>query len=681
MTAIPDAQPVNPLVAFVTSLQERVKGELERVAAYRFADVPEPEEPDRQRHRLKWLPATPRQATAAPLPIADARASMLLRMQSYAAARRVPGILLVRAQPGLGKTYAAIKTAQEHDGRTLYLMPTHAHFEQLQNFPIFNDELWYHWLATHAPVPGVPDDTMCREARHTTRLMGKGWPLSLACKGLCPLWSATCDYRAQSGREERVIAGVHEHITTGLDVRGVNLVIVDEEPLRAFLKPRTIPKADIATGQYAGPITELYDKLRALCETGETWQGKRLLAEIGDILRDVYALVDDFDKLLPAMPLIGDRGDIEKLPAWFLDDLLVLLAGEWEAWRRGEGDWLERVTVHAGSLYLYRRADIWKRLPKRLIIIDATANPEMYRQMFPERELIVYEPPVQQRGKIYQVTGSYNGISQLRDRETAVKQVELCKEIADAAGYDNPGVVTFKAAVPYFAAIFGPDNVAHFGGQRGSNQLANCDAGFVVGSFSPPDTAVMDIVKMLKQDRLQRFAAKVLDSGAIIPLRSEKLVEYDHINEDGLSPWRMVSGLWTDYDLHAAMHSRREAEMIQAVHRFRPLTRDVPIWLLSSIPTGLPLAGVYDDPQLGPEGIDWRAWMKTTRWMAGQDVVTYDSLADALEMDKKYLQNKKWLEKIAEYYSPEWEVSELRRAGQRGRPTKAIQKVFIPHLS
>lgn len=665
------ANATNPLVEFVTSLQKQVRDELERVASYRFVEPPEPEPPDRFRHRLQWQPATPKMERRL-LDIGAARQEMLATMMSYANNPRPGKMLLVKAQPGLGKTFAAILTAQTHTGRVLFLMPTHAHFDQLANFPNFEPADWYHWRATHAPVPGVEGETMCRESLHTRKLMAKGWPLSAACNGLCPLWKANCDYKNQANQPEKIIAGVHEHITTGLDIKGASLVIVDEEPMRAFLQPRTIQAADIATSKFAGPITELYDTLRELCQSGELFQGKPLLDKTGDLLRDVYALIDDFEKLVPAMPQISERGDIDNLPAWFLDDLLVLLAGEWEAWRRGETEWLERVIVRGGALHLMKRGKVWKSVPARVIVIDATANADIYRQMFPDREIEVYEPAVRQRGSIHQIAGSYLGISQMKERETAERMATACRVIADREGYENPGVVTFMSATAAFVPHFGA-NVAHFGGQRGSNALADCDGGFVVGSFSPPDSSIMDMVKMLKVERLNRFSVTTLENGYIVPIRSERLIEYDHQDRDGRSPWRMVSGLWNDPDLHVAMESRREAEMLQAVHRFRPLTRDVPVWVFSSIPTGLPLSGIWDDPPLGPEGIDWKAWLrikpKLDEVQAGEAVTIYD-LAEWSGVGREWISRNGWLDKILVFYADQWQATKIVRK-------KGIEKRYL----
>lgn len=657
----------NPLVAFVQSVQQRVKAELERAAAHRWTPPPEPEQSDRQRHRLKWRKSQLKKRPEQTLTVAEARAELASAMMTYEASERPGRILLIPAQPGLGKTFAAIMAAQYANGRVLYLMPTHAHFDTLQAFPHFLHDMWYHWLATNAPVPGADGETMCRETKYTQPLMQKGWPLKVACEGLCPMWKAECDYRKQSNRQEKIVAGVHEHVTTGVDINDFRMVIVDEEPIRAFLRPRTIQADDIATSTYAGPITELYDTLRNLCKTGGQWSGKALLDQIGDILMDVYATIDHFDQLVPAMPHLTERGQVAELPAWFLDDLLILLANEWEAWKAGREDWLERVIVSNGRLTLYKRADVWKDIPPRMIIIDATANVEIYEQMFPERKIELYAPPVRQNGRIYQVTGSYLGIGQMKDDSKLQEQVELCQALAQAHGYENPGVVTFKDAVPAFQAAFGIDSVAHFGGQRGSNQLESCDAGFVVGSFSPPDSAMMDMVKMLRRERIEPFKVQELENGYLLPVRSEKMISYEYEREDGRQPHRIVSGLWTDPDLNAAMHSRREAEMVQAVHRFRPLTRDVPIWLFSSIPTGLPLAGVYDDPPIGPEGIYWRTWLQIKDKVADAETITIYDLAEWAEVNRQWVTSQKWLEAIMDYHSDEWQSIKIGRKSAIGR--------------
>lgn len=678
---------MNPLSEFVAAVSAQVRAEIDRVTQYDFAaaDVPEPlaERPSkRHRNRIEWRPpdetATPE--TAAPLlSLAAAREEMLATMVAYTQRRVVePGhhpILLVRAAPGIGKTHAAVLTAQGFEGRVLFAMPTHAHYSQLQSIPVFDRESWYHWLGTDAPVPDPfrPGETMCREAEVTRHVMAGGWPLRLACNSICQMWSASCDYRAQRHRPEPIVAGVHEHITFGLDSPPFELAIIDEEPMRAMLRPRRIPGRDIHVGPYAGPVTELHQTIKRLCDSGGTYRGRILLDILGPVLSDVYGQIDDPTTLLPAAPDVSTREELAALPAWFLPDLLILAAGEYEAWKRRLPTWLERVVIHDSHLYLYKRADLWAELPDRCIIIDATADPDVYRQMFPRRRIKVYEPFTRPAGKLYQVVGSYLGIEQVN--EQAEELAAVVQTMSIEKGYRQPGIVTFQKAVPVFASIFGEDAVAHFGGQRGSNALADRDAGFVVGTFSPPDGAVQDIVKILNPDRVEGFQSEILPSGVQLPLRTQKYVSYRFQNLAGQVPWRKISGLWSDSDLEAIMRSRREAEIIQAVHRFRIQTRDVPVWLLSPIPTGMRLDGLYDDPPVGPPEIPWRTWVKLLPWLEEQAAVTNESLAVAAGLSPKYVANKRWLDAIARHWPDKWEIDRLvKRSGN-------WQKIIHQHPS
>ncbi|MCA9980570.1 MAG: hypothetical protein KDD89_07055 [Anaerolineales bacterium] len=647
------------LNGFVLRLQRELQDELRRVSGVSFPAIPEPEPAQRQRHTLEWIPVieTP---TGEYLTIDEARVEMHDKIVEYISQRGPGRILLVKAKPGLGKTFTTTYIAQEViNGRVLYLMPTHAHYDTLTDMPHFNPTLWYHWQATAAPVPfGAEGETMCREIDTTQKLMQKGWPLSLACNGLCPLYQKQCNYRRQEHAPEPVIAAAHEHLALGMAINDYHTVIVDEEPIRAFMNETKIKATDIGLSEFAGPISELLSILRDMALSGGSWSGKRLLDQIGDLLRDVWALVDDVSRLMPAMPQISARSDADNLPAWFLPDLLVLLVGEWEAWRQGQQDWLARVEIENGLLILHNRREAWKKLPPRLVIIDATANVDLYRQMFPEREIEVYEPNVQMTGEVHQITCNYNGAGTFKDEAKLAELVELTRVLV--RGYELPGIVTYKSATEAFQLAFPHALVAHFGGQRGSNALESCDVLVVVGTYSPPDGEIMRIAKTLNRERLRPFSVEETDKG-LIPIRTEKLCAYNIRDEHGRVAHRVVSGLWNDPDLHAVMNAKRGAEMVQAVHRARPLTRDVKVWLLSSVPTDIPLTAIYDDPPIAPEGIYWRTWLKIYERVETAESITIQELADWAGVGYTYVSGNKWLDGIMQFYKDEWEPVRISR--------------------
>jgi hypothetical protein len=148
---------------------------------------------------------------------------------------------------------------------------------------------------------------------------------------------------------------------------------------------------------------------------------------------------------------------------------------------------------------------------------------------------------------------------------------------------------------------------------------------------------------------------------------------------EGKSPWRAIKGYWSMPDLQAVYDQLREAELVQALHRSRVNTRDTVVWMLTSVPTGESLDGIWDDPPLEagfPEGIHWRQWLKLLPWLEKRREeglpVTYDDLAEVTGVGIRHTQNNRWLDVIAARYPEQWATSELRPAQGRGRPKKAL---------
>ena len=647
-----------------------------------WGDYDPPDAPDappdslRRKSRLHWeLAAAPPQREYTDL--AEARSYIKERMASYAKEARPNRLLLVRAPAGLGKTWSAIEVAQETVGRVLFAMPTHEHWNTLAQFPHFQHEDWYHWLAANAQLPnGGDDEAMCRYAHHAAIWARKGYRLDHMCESLCSTYKIKCPYRVQSYVDHKIVAGVHEHVTTGLAITDFRLAIVDEEPTRAFLRPRTVTVDSLPDHEGHGPISEFMALLLALAAGPDPIEGPALMRLIAPLLGDVYAMIDETDaKLLPVPPTLYQASDVRKAKAWVLTDIISLLVPEYFAHRRADTDWLSRVKVGGGQIELLARNMKWSRLPARTIVLDATASQPLYKSLFPDREIEVVDVAVKPRGRVFQITGRYNGISQLiKDdsiSEYGIEALEAVMAIANKENLTQPGVVTFKAAVPAFEAVLGAGNVAHFYGQRGSNSLEGCDGGFIIGSPSPSDQSTIMAATIINHERVAPFKVQELANGRIRPLRSDKLVAYNYRNENGEQPSRWVSGLWHDSALNSLAQSRRELELVQALHRFRPLSRDVPVWVLSSVPLpGITLSGIDDDPPIGPTGIPWQKWPSILRWLEYQDVITYQSLAEFLGMSAAYIKNEHWLEMIASQVTG-WQIGQLERKG-RGRKPKGL---------
>ena len=697
------SEPSNALVEFV----ERLRAERAYWKKQRFEPLPEPpEEPLPNRYKLSFRPGLAEYRPV--ISLSAAREQIETKMLSYIREPKPARNLLIQAQPGVGKTHIAADVAQrlasDQGLRVLYAMQNHAHFETIQNMPHARNDLWYHWLALSAESP-VTGNTMCQYADAMGAWTKKGYPAMKLCDSLCSMYKTNCEYRRQVLREERIIAGTHDHVALGMQISDFDVAFVDELPLAAFLRQRHIPLAGVRL-EGAGPVVELSEALAsaaAALTDKQTVKGKALLDQIGALLVDVYAQFEDYESALPLIPWISRPSDVERAAYWYMPDLLMLLVQERAAWEAQQSEWLERVVLTHNGLDLLKRADPWDSLPAHTIMLDATGSSALYRQIF-DREVEAFSPNVERQGKIYQVTTRLNGIGtflevipgekterRTKKRRLSVQGIEAldwCDRVIALGGFQRPGCVTFMDAVPEFEAVFGKGRVLHYFAQRGSNDLIDADAGFVVGCPQPADADIMRMVTMLYPRRIQPYHLVERDDGHSHPARTEEARTYQYFDARGQAG-RVVSGFWSDLDLNVMADAQREQEIVQAIHRFRPITRIVPVYVLTSVPTAERLDGIYDEytealeaatGQRVPAQIaNWRAWLRLQpqlmEWHITGQAVTYSTIAGALGIPENTIRRQKWLDAIQAEYPDLWQftqaivpVSDRRR----GQPEKAI---------
>jgi hypothetical protein len=680
--------PPNPLVAYV----ERILAAQAYWTAQRFDSAPEPpEQPMPDHYRLKFQPGYP--AYQPEVDLAEARREISEKIAEYQMEKRPNRYLLITAQPGVGKTYLAVQAVQQLAQlhvRVLYAMPTHAHFDTISDFDNFDGGYdWYHWLALSAESPETKN-TMCLYANEMVVWTRKGYPAMKLCDSLCAVYKPNCEFRRQALRSERIIAGVHNHVSLGMAISDFDLAIVDELPISAFLRPRHVP-ADGLRLNGAGPVVDLSEKLSTICASGERTLGWPLLDQLAPLLTDVYAQFEDYASALPVTPWISRADQVGQAPYWYLPDLLELLVQEKAAYDAGAKQWLERVILTKHGLDLLQRAEPWDGLPAHVVFLDATGSAAVYKQLF-RREIEVYAPNVKRAGRVYQVVKRLHGLGTFLEKvpgqiepqngeddkrlrrlsKQGLDALKFCAAMIEAKGYKNPGCVTFKSAVPEFEQVFGAGRVLHFHAQRGSNDLIDADAGFVVGAPQPQDGDIMQAVKILWPRRSRPFC--LVEHNGAHPARSEELRAYQYFDERGQAV-RRVSGFWNDPDLNAVADVMREQELVQAIHRFRPITRDVPVYLLTSIPIEEPLDGIFEDYSevMGiPEGIhNWQAWKRLMEWLpnvhkTGQPVSNHD-IAEATGLSYDTIWRQKWLDIILKIYPDDWKIDRIVPATGGGK--------------
>jgi hypothetical protein len=505
---------------------------------------------------------------------------------------------------------------------------------------------------------------------------------------------------------------MHQHLISGMSISDYSLAVVDEFPVRAFLDRRYIPHDQIIPpGSDHGPVGDLFRWLEYLTASGDVHprpapgvyvRGKELLDIIGPDLTEVYNRVELNDTLaLPAIPRIGSPEEAFEVANYYWQDLLWKLSPEFECWQSGWDDWISRVRILPRKrLEILGRKTLWENLPKKVIVLDATGTPAVYRQLF-EKDMEVYEPNIERIGHVYQVVGRLNGTTQILDTVEGIgprggkgKQLSLhgremlntCKIIAGDYANKRVGIVTFKGAVTEFEDEFGIGNVAYFGALRGTNALEDVACLIVAGGYCPPLAAVQDDAAMLFKDRMKTFFERD-EKGMILSPWRPAVVEYRL--REGARAWRLHSGFWDDPELETTLKQARRSELVQAIHRARPNVRDCDVWVLTSIPTDEMLDGVYQDlsetgfaptrDRSGEKGIAWRHWVKLKPWLDEQwdDGMWLDAYAIAEQADVKIgtVRTQRWLHNIAEHEPNRWHLT-AHNIG-RGRPRLGIQAVEV----
>lgn len=684
-----------------------------------WSDAPEhPDDPGRGRWAIQWGRPTAGNLAVANQPymtLAEGREYITRELENYVATPERTDAVLVKTQPGTGKSYAAIVLAQRYASegkRVLYLMPRNNYWQDIIKSPVFDSSLWYHWQATNGtdPLSGEP---MCKFHSQAAIWMSKGYSLISQCKGLCKSdgYMSQCPYRQQARRKEKIIAGVHNHLITGLAISDFEIVIVDELFLSAFIQDRVVPDRFLDVGGHhsvknlTGALTALSRgildnrRIRANALFDYKYDGEKT----GDTLTKIYENINLGGSWLPAIPPIEQPDDVYKAPYWYIYDLLSLLTPEHIAWQRGMSDWLSRVYVDRNGLHLLKRAAPWKDLPSKIIILDGTGLKEIYERLL-DRSVTVIDAPIKRKGKIFQITERLNGVGQvLGDKtsepfrqlsENGQSLLELCdivsrsKKTGDGFGtYQKIGIVTFKAAVPYFEALFGPGNVLYFGGNRGSNSFVDekrpYDCIIVAGCPSPPDGDMIDVVAQIMFDpkspadsRIDPFKM-VHTAQGWQPVRSHSLQEYHYINGDGQAAFRMHGGFWAYQDLQMVYSLFREMEVVQAIERGRTLLNDCDVWVLSSLPLPIQLDGIFDSPNdcLNLPGmVHWERWAKLSRWLNSQsDFIPVKTIAEREQVTPEWA--ARWCKSIEQWQPKNWRYTNDPAPQGRGQPKKGLLKL------
>lgn len=580
-----------------------------------------------------------------------------------------PGyVLLIAAPAGIGKTTLAVETAERHaaaGGRVMYLGPRRDFFDDL--IPLMRHPAWWQEWLPRTLGQGQGVGQTCRYASQIDAWMKRGYNGLDFCSNprICG-WNYIhngCPWHAQTRRNDPIIFAQYEHLSMGHPkLESTTLLIGDELPLRAFLHAWNIPPAQIVPPEMEpSPRLTLMQRLRQLAGmpagNDAGWYGAALIEAMGGA-RAVEAATADIPLAELAPPELRHADAAEQAPYGHLMDTLRLLGREADVALNGR-ECISRVRVTKDGLTLLLRRTP-RHLPPHTIWLDATASEPIYRELL-NAPIKVVRPDVALRGTVYQVWSSSNNKTHIAESAPKLQHIKAQHRAITRRGYQQPATVTYKA----ITTTFGDEaSTAHFHGSRGTNRLEESGCLMVIGTPQPSISDLLTTAAMVYFKRDTPFNARWSTQDR--PFAGQ--------------PWAYpVSGFWDDNDLQALLEQSREAELIQALHRARPLRRQVDVWLLTNVPLpGVPvrLVSLHELFQ-APAGVDPYRWAEALTLaeerMADVGMITSAELVKAGVAKPETA--RQYLETMAALF--DWQLTAAPAEG-RGRPPLACVKNIAP---
>jgi len=228
-----------------------------------------------------------------------------------------------------------------------------------------------------------------------------------------------------------------------------------------------------------------------------------------------------------------------------------------------------------------------------VLILDATAEPEAYREIF-KRDVSVWPKapiPEPQSEVIQMVDGLYpmRTLWDAGSQKPAKTFDSICFEIREVVkakniSWNEVGLITLKALKPFLAAAF-PEvdekKLLHYGGLRGVNTLTDCGFVALIGSMHLPDEELAWVAATLYSVDVTPTAMLKKTGRRSVAVKSQE-GEYDVYGRD-----------FGDARLNLAAQLTITAEMVQAIGRARPYelrkTRQT-VLIYSNMPLPMPVS-------------------------------------------------------------------------------------------
>lgn len=475
--------------------------------------------------------------------------------QLLAASDRSGEVTIIRATPGLGKTHAAGELANklQAQGKTVAICaPTLAVAENEWLPRLKNGHVWRSKL----------DICTCEEKGYLQACIKFGFSYP-RCK------DPACPYATQKQKAHgKVIIYQHAHLAL-TEFAQVDAIIVDESPMAALLPEHTLTNGVIAgflrrhPNDASAPLLQaMLAVARDLPESMTDVHGPDLVAAIeaqldGWTIDDALsrAMRSKFNVDQPAPPQT-----LEAMAPQFLANLLTMLDTNRSALSFGRSAVAGK---HAFVWHSRRIAalDAYNSLIKpSIIVLDGSAIESMARDLYSPwpTNFVDIDCPVSPMVQISQISCTSSTRHVVKDQARLESLARNVAMVANRLELVIDGGITYQAATSTMQRMLGGQWL-HYGGQRGSNDLADASCIAVVCSPTTPPAA------------LERKAR------ALWP--------------DVLCTWQKQGGrgeyIADDPRLQSMNQTHALEELRQSVYRARPLTAQKPTNLLIFTPWDL----------------------------------------------------------------------------------------------
>jgi hypothetical protein len=445
---------------------------------------------------------------------------------------------------------------------------------------------------TLTPLHGRNRDN-CEKFAEANMLSNRGYNVTASlCRRRCPHLTS-CKYLAQFRKDEHFFATQDLLQSTGWWTSARVLVLDEFDPAR-LVRTITLNSANLAAMGTATTCPHTRALLRWVgvtitSHTDRTLTGTLLLDELDALARaegaDLTQTLREAREALPSeaevnrlhdLPSGATLEDYATLPPNYTSRLVTTLHDE-QSKRIVAEQVTSRLEAVDGTLLLHLRLDhvIAKlaraRQPK--IILDATANEALLRAIFPHTPLRFERPAIAGGAKVIQVITRDWAKSTLHGK----RKTHWHDEVAAQIRKGRPTLVictkACKADLQAALAKRGHKDVvvAHYGAVRGSNAYKGYDV-ILAQIYHPNHDAIIR-------------EGRALFAGQGAPL-DERIVTVDRLLTDARGQrWRVYVPTFADERLAALLTHHREAELVQAALRGRPMEHpEAQITLLFGLP-------------------------------------------------------------------------------------------------